>query len=134
MKAANPPDLQKFATTLEDLTPILQGVVGIIGLVTAAQWLWNIAMDANPLGLIVLAIAAVIAIIVLIATKTTWFQDLWKATWGWVKKAASNVWDWLKALPERSAMSSARSRTSSPRHSGPRSTSSLTPGTTRSAH
>lgn len=42
---------------------------------TAAQWLWNFAMDANPIGLIVLAIAAVIAIVVVCYNKFAWFHD-----------------------------------------------------------
>jgi len=66
---------------------------------TGAQWLLNAALDANPIGLVVIAIAALIAIIVLIATKTDWFQKGWKAAWGGIKTAAVNVWDWLKALP-----------------------------------
>ena len=65
------------------------------------QWLLNAALTANPIGLIIVAVAALVAIIVLIATKTTWFQDLWRAAWGGIKKAASAVWDWLKALPEK---------------------------------
>lgn len=62
---------------------------------TAVQWLLNAALLANPIGLIILAIIALIAIIVLIATKTTWFQDAWKAAWGWIKDAAKAVWDWI---------------------------------------
>lgn len=64
-----------------------------------AQWLLNAALDANPIGLIVVGIGALIAVIVLIATKTTWFQTAWKAAWGFIKTAAVDVWDWLKALP-----------------------------------
>lgn len=52
------------------------------GIATAAQWLWNVAMSANPLGIIILLIGALIGVIILIATKTTWFQDLWHAIWG----------------------------------------------------
>ena len=33
------------------------------GLATAAQWLWNIALDANPIGLIIIGIAALIALV-----------------------------------------------------------------------
>lgn len=62
----------------------------------AAQWLLNVAMTANPIGLIIVAVIALIAIIVLIATKTTWFQDLWKVVWGAIKSAASAVADWFK--------------------------------------
>lgn len=64
-----------------------------------AQWLLNAALDANPIGLTVIAIAALIAIIVLIATKTTWFQTAWKASWGAIKGAAVDVWNWLKGFP-----------------------------------
>jgi hypothetical protein len=63
---------------------------------TAAQWLLNVALDANPIGIVVLAIAALVAIIVLIATKTTWFQDLWRVAWGWIKQTALDVWNWIK--------------------------------------
>ncbi|MGP9605595.1 phage tail protein [Glutamicibacter sp. AOP33-2CA-4] len=44
---------------------------------TAAQWLWNAAMSANPLGLVILAVAALVAGIVWLATQTTFFQDVW---------------------------------------------------------
>ena len=33
---------------------------------TAAQWAWNVALSANPIGLVILAIAALIAVIVLV--------------------------------------------------------------------
>jgi phage-related protein len=73
---------------------------GIVKAATAAwtgvQWLLNAAMTANPIGIIIVAIGALIAIIVLIATKTTWFQDIWNAAWGGIKAAAMAVWDWLK--------------------------------------
>ena len=35
---------------------------------TVAQWAWNVAMDANPIGLIIIAIGLLIGIIVLLAT------------------------------------------------------------------
>jgi len=62
---------------------------------TGAQWLLNAALDANPIGLIVLAIAALIAIVVLIATKTDWFSKGWKAAWSGIKAAAKAVADWF---------------------------------------
>jgi hypothetical protein len=65
----------------------------------AAQWVMNSALLASPLTWIVIAIAAVIAIIVLIATKTDWFQKGWRAAWGWIKTAASNTWEFLKKIP-----------------------------------
>ncbi len=62
----------------------------------AGQWLLNAALTANPIGLVVVGIAALIAIIVLIATKTTWFQDIWKATWGFITRFALGQWEKLK--------------------------------------
>jgi phage-related protein len=58
-----------------------------------AQWLANAALEGFPLTWIVGAIVAVIAIIVLIATKTTWFQTIWKYVWGFVKDLVMDVWN-----------------------------------------
>lgn len=51
---------------------------------TTLQWLLNVALNANPLGLIALAIGAVIAVGVL----------LWK-NWDTVKNYATSLWDKL---------------------------------------
>jgi phage-related protein len=64
-----------------------------------AQWLMNTALLASPITWIVVGIVALIAVIVLMATKTDWFQRAWRASWGWIKDAASNTWNWLKQLP-----------------------------------
>jgi hypothetical protein len=64
-----------------------------------AQWLMNTALLASPITWIVVGIIALVAVIVLIATKTDWFQRAWKASWGWIKKAASDTWEFLKKIP-----------------------------------
>ncbi|WP_329143423.1 phage tail tape measure protein [Streptomyces sp. NBC_01456] len=61
-----------------------------------AQWLLNAAMDANPIGLIILAIAALVAGIIWVATKTTWFQTAWRMTWTVIKTVSLAVWNALK--------------------------------------
>ncbi len=63
------------------------------GIVTVAQWAWNASLWGFPLVWIIAAIIAVIAVIVLIATKTTWFQDLWN--WAW--KGIVGAFEWVKA-------------------------------------
>ncbi len=95
-KEADPSELQKMADAVNQYAPLLTGLVAVMGLVTAAQWLWNLAQLASPTTWIILAIIALVAIIVLIATKTTWFQDLWKTVWGGIKDAASAVGSWFK--------------------------------------
>lgn len=95
MREANPSGLQQWADKLNLVTPLLSGLIGIMGLVTAAQWLWNTAVLANPITWIIVGIVALVAVIVVIATKTTWFQSLWKAAWGAITTAARAVADWF---------------------------------------
>jgi phage-related protein len=66
------------------------------GIATAAQWAWNVAMDANPIALIIIGIAALVAGIVYLATKTRFFQTIWAATWGFLKKVTLGFVHWLK--------------------------------------
>lgn len=126
MHEAKPPELQDWADKISMVTPLLSAAVGVLGLVTAAQWAWNAAQLASPLTWIVLAVAAVIAIIVLLATKTEWGRKAWAESWAAIKNAAAavgrwfrdtlwgswikgswekivnggkSVWEWMKALP-----------------------------------
>jgi tape measure domain-containing protein len=71
-------------------------------LATAAQWAWNVALDANPLGLIVLAIGAVVGGIVWFVTQTKAGQAAFQAVsaalvaaFNWVKDTAIAVWNWI---------------------------------------
>lgn len=73
-------------------------VRGAIMAWTAAQWLLNVALDASPIGLVVLGIAALVTAVVLIATKTTWFQTAWHATWDLMKTIGSFFMGWGKYL------------------------------------
>lgn len=61
----------------------------------ATQWLLNAALTANPIGLIIAAVVLLVGVIVLIATKTTWFQDIWNAAWKGIQAAAAAVWNWI---------------------------------------
>lgn len=90
-------DLLLFATNNLRIAQLRQAAAQRVQ--TAAQWLSNTAMLASPLTWIVLGILAIVAVIVLIATKTDWFQRAWRASWGWIKNAASNTWDFLKKIP-----------------------------------
>ncbi|AVJ48762.1 tape measure protein [Gordonia phage SallySpecial] len=73
--------------------------------VTAVQWAMNSAFLANPITWVVLAVIALIAVIVLIATKTTWFQTIWQAmcagavaAWRWITGAISAAIGWLAGV------------------------------------
>ncbi len=63
---------------------------------TAAQWLLNIALNANPIGLVVLAIAVLIGIVILIIK---YWDDLKAgaiAAWNGIRDAAVAAWHWLQ--------------------------------------
>lgn len=65
---------------------VSQGILKVGALAwAAAQWVLNAAMNANPIGLVVLGIIALIAIIEVIIHNTQFFKDLWNDVWGFMK-------------------------------------------------
>lgn len=66
-----------------------------LAIATAAQWLFNTAILSSPITWIIVGIVALVAIIILIATKTTWFQTIWKYVWGFLKDSALATWHFL---------------------------------------
>ena len=76
---------------------ILTIITGKYGLVTAAQWAWNAAMNANPIALIVIAIVALVGVLVWFFTKTEMGKKIWTSVWGAIKTATSSVVNWFKS-------------------------------------
>ena len=54
---------------------------------TAAQWLLNAAMSANPIGIVMIAIAALVAGIIIAYTRSETFRNIVKAAMDAVKVA-----------------------------------------------
>jgi phage-related protein len=71
---------------------VLIGSAVATGVATAAQWLFNAALDANPIGIIIVVLAALVAAIVWVATKTTFFQTAWKVAVAVVGQAINWLW------------------------------------------
>lgn len=67
-----------------------------VGLATAAQWLFNAAMSANPIGLVIIAIAAIIAIIVLLVKNWDTVTEVVGKVWEAIKDFAGKAWDKIK--------------------------------------
>ena len=64
---------------------------------TAAQWLLNIAMAANPIGLIIIGIVALIAVVAYCWTKFAGFRAFLITMWDTIKKFAVIIKDYLIA-------------------------------------
>jgi len=83
-------------------TMVMESVKLAIAGVRLAMMLLNTAFLTSPIGWIVLAVVALIAVIVLIATKTTWFQTIWAAmtagitaAWNATVGAVVAAWNWV---------------------------------------
>lgn len=72
------------------------GIITAMKVWSAVQVVLNLALWTSPVTWIVLAIVALVAVVVLIATKTTWFQTIWNTAWGWIKGAVSGVFSWVR--------------------------------------
>lgn len=99
-KELNPPAFKKWADDAAPYLTFLGDVAPLMLAAALAQDALNLSFLLSPITWIVLAVVALIVIIVLIATKTKWFQEAWKASWKWIKKAAGDVWDWIKGIPK----------------------------------
>ena len=61
----------------------------------AAQWLLNAALSANPIGLVVIAIAGLVAALVVAYKKSETFRNIVNAAWGAIKTAAVAVFGFV---------------------------------------
>jgi hypothetical protein len=95
--------ISQFATIMitllaAGLTTILTGIlllikhfpflVPLLGAATAAFLLFNLAMDANPIGLVILAIGALVG-------AGTLLVKHWRQIWGDIKNWAADAWNFI---------------------------------------
>lgn len=66
----------------------------------AAQWLWNAAMSANPIGLVVAALAALVAGVILAYKHSETFRNIVQDAWAAIKSAAEATWAVIKGVFE----------------------------------
>lgn len=60
-------------------------------IVTAGQWALNTAMSANPIGLIIAGVVALVAGFVILWKKSEKFRNFWKKLWKDIKKVADPI-------------------------------------------
>lgn len=75
---------------------LLSGLNAIkTGVLTAAQWALNVAMNANPIGLIITGIAALAGAAVLLVRYWSPISDFFSELWGGIKTLTGETCDWL---------------------------------------
>lgn len=62
---------------------------------TIAQWLMNTALLANPIGLVVAAIAGLIVWLVYLWNTNDGFRDAVTSAWNKILEVGKNVWNWI---------------------------------------
>ena len=67
-----------------------------IGLIKIVGTALKVAFTANPIGMIIVAIIAVIGIFVVLYKKCEWFRNMVNAVWKAIKDTFSSVWEWIK--------------------------------------
>ncbi|MDQ0283757.1 phage tail tape measure protein [Rhodococcoides fascians] len=70
---------------------VTMGIQAATTIATAAQWLWNAALTANPIGIIVVAIGALVGSLVYFFTQTEVGREIVTATWD----AILQGWNWM---------------------------------------
>jgi len=90
--------LRRNSDTVIKVLAVVGSLVGVIWLLnaavrayTAVQIAWNIAMELNPIGLIIIAVIALVAGIYLLWTRSSAFRNFFIGMW-------DHIWGFLKAV------------------------------------
>jgi hypothetical protein len=112
MNVLSNPAIMNTVVTVAALIAVLKVWEAVQGAINTAMAIFTAIMDANPIGLIALAVAGLIAGIVYLATQTTFFQDTWSAmtavfkvsvdfmvnAWNAVANGFKVAFDWITSL------------------------------------
>lgn len=81
-----------------------QGIVrGAALAATGAQWLWNAALSANPIGLVIIAVVGLVTLMVVAYNRVGWFRDainglgpVAQAIFGGINAAIAATIGWIR--------------------------------------
>lgn len=92
------PILVQFAPAILLIVGAIKAWAVITAAYTALQWLLNAALTANPIGIVVVAIAALVAGLVLLFNKNKGFHDFVVGAWEGIKTAFTAAWGVVKPV------------------------------------
>ena len=87
------PEVLNIIGLVATVIATIAGVAGIIQGITAAQAALNVVMSANPIGIIITLIAALVAAFIYLWNNCEEFRNFWIGLWDGIKSAFSTVWD-----------------------------------------
>lgn len=96
------PELATTAVAIAGIVGIIKTWMGILKIATAVQIAFNIAMGANPIGLIIIGIMALIAAVILLVqnwdTVTAWVTQVWGGFVNWIIEITDGFVVWWNQL------------------------------------
>ena len=118
VEVALPPLMTGLTWVLDNanwLVPVLGSLVGIIGAISAGikiyngvmkiartvQLAWNLALSANPIGIVVIAVAGLVAAFVTLWNKCEGFRNFFIKMWEGIKKIGSSVAEFIGGIFEK---------------------------------
>lgn len=76
------------------------GMIGMIGKAKTAFTGLGAAMMANPIALVIAAVAALAAGFIYLWNTSEGFRNFWIGLWDTIKSAASGAWEWVKSAAD----------------------------------
>ena len=92
-----------LGTLVGTITAISAGIKiynGVMAIAKTVQLAWNLALSANPIGLVVIAIAGLVAAFVTLWKKCEGFRNFFIGMWEGIKKIGSSVADFIGSIFE----------------------------------
>ena len=93
--------LAKIVKVVKELGKIIQAVKSwelATKAQAAAQWLLNVALNANPIGIIITLIAALVGAFVVLWNKSEGFRNFWIGLWEEIKSRVQFAWNVITTL------------------------------------
>lgn len=90
--------LQKHMTLTKVLIGVVAGLTAGLLALSAATWAVNVAMDANPIGIVIVALAALGTALVIAWEKSRTFRNVVIGAWNDIKSTTSAVFDFVKSV------------------------------------
>ena len=92
--------ISAVTSAMKVMSTVVALSAGKVSLATAAQWAWNAALSANPIGIVLIAIAALVAAIILLWKNCEWFRDAVQKGLEVLRSAVEYVWEKIQIVFE----------------------------------